>query len=226
MPISRKNVTDDQPQSAPKHTVRRTLSVKNNSQLPSKRTINLCMREKSGISVEVFLAALAAILVVVMLVEFFGVYRPYLKVEELQNDLAAVQRDLDDKNKKMKDMDDYYLEKYEMHMEEYYNQFNFNGFDRSIADRLDILNLLDKIVGKEGFESAELRKLSVNGNTVDITVDGLDGKQVAELFVAFSDDPLVERAVVRDTGFSNNIPYATMIIYMADATKVQEDNVQ
>lgn len=223
MPISRK---PDSNNGAAANQVRNSkLALKDSSQLPSKRTLNLCMREKSSLSVELFLIILGIILIIIMLVEFFGIYRPYVEVEAIQAKVDAAQRDLDNKNNQMKEMDDFYLQNFNMTMTEYYNQYNYEGFDRSIADRLDIFALLDReIMRKEGFMGvARIRTLTVRSNTVTITVDGLDGKQVSELFWNLSGDAMVSYVSVPVTGFNGDgTPYANLTITLKDATTVEK----
>lgn len=229
MPVSRKN---DETGASPKAQMpasgtRRVLSMKDSSGLPSKRTLNLCMREQSGISVEMFLFILSLILIVIILVEFVGIYRPYLEVERLERDLAAAQTALDDKNRAIREMDDYYQKTYGMTMQEYYNQYNFEGYDRSIADRADVFALLEhEIIDKPGYEAARIGVININGNTVTLTIYGLEFNStlVKDLTENLSNDKMVYIAYANNmTRPEDGETSIRMTIELRDATTVKED---
>lgn len=216
MPISRKSV-DEQQVSKPVRSQRNVLSLKSSSQLPSKRTLNLCKREKKDMPIEVFLIVLATLIIFIIIVEYFGVFRPYTHVEAMERELAAQQSALAEKNKTLNDPDTGFKA-----TEEYYNQYNFEGFDQSIADRLDVLALLEReIMNKNGFD-AKIRSLAINGRVVSLTVDGLNVAQVGDLEFSLESDDMVEDAFVLSTGFNNDgSPTAQLTITLKDATQVQ-----
>ncbi len=166
MPVSRKKGSEEVRPAGGGSAVatRRVLGLKESSQLPSKRTLNLCMKEKGGLSIEMFLFILSLILIAIILVEFLGVYRPYSRVETLERDVAAAQSQLDATNAKMSDYDK---------VQKDYNVYNFDGFDLSSTARKDVLEMLDRrIIKNADFEKAQISDIIIsdNGGTPTQTV--------------------------------------------------------
>ncbi len=207
MPVSKKSeqkkqdVKASQPSQAAVAYYRR--SSKDIAQYPTKRVLNLCMKEKSNMPPEAFLGILAAIIVVVLLLEFFGVYRPYRSLELAQADLNAAQSHLQQTYDSMSDYDDIH--------DEYY-QYNFNEFDRTLADRLDVLDLLKR----ELFDKAKINTLNVSANTINLNMTGVKLKeQLPDIQESLLADPFV--ATVFSSSQSSQNDTATLVITLKSA---------
>lgn len=156
--------------------------------VPSKTTLNLCMKEKSTVSPALFVSILALILILAAVIGYFGVYRPYQSVKERQAALdearAKLQQTYDrinDYNNKYKDEDG------KGGIETEYNRYNYEGFDKTIADRLDVLAILEKDI----FPVATVNTISINNKTVSLTISGISSKELADLIVKLSENELV-----------------------------------
>ncbi len=218
MPVS-KNTAENEETAAQKGP-HRVFGIKDTSQLPTKRTINLCIREKQSMSAEMFLIILAVILAIFIIFELVGVFIPYTKVERLEAELASAQSVLDEKENRLKDYNE---------VQEYYNQYNYEGFDRSIADRLDVLGILERtILNNDEFKtSAKIRSININGKTVSLVLDGLNMEQISKLHKNLLFEPLVEKVDVKtSTTPESKEPSANLEITLKDASTVSgEGNV-
>ncbi len=129
----------------------------------SKETVNLCMREKTSISYELFFLLLAVIFIILVIVEFFGVYRPYLAVERAEADLAEKQTQLEQIYDSMSNPS-------REEVRDNYRRYNYENFPREIVNREEILALLEETVFEKGkITSAAL----LENNTVELTVSGV-----------------------------------------------------
>lgn len=126
---------------------------------PDKKTLNLCMKEKASVHPAVFASCLILILVVAALIGYFGVYMQYERVRVAQDELTKAEQKLDDLKKSVENYDD---------TQKQYNRYSYNGFDRSLADRNDILDLLERLV----FPEWEVRSCNLSSNVLSITVAG------------------------------------------------------
>lgn len=223
MPVSRKKGSEEVRPAGGGAAVatRRVLGLKESSQLPSKRTLNLCMKEKGGLSIEMFLFILSLILIAIILVEFLGVYRPYSRVETLERDVAAAQSQLDATNAKMSDYDK---------VQKDYNVYNFDGFDLSSTDRLTVLRLLDDhIIKNDAFENAQISNIIIDDNsgtptqtvvTFTIYVESTNDSWVTDLIRDLQGD---ERVALVKPGTVNNTASGTSVgftVTLKDATTV------
>lgn len=218
MPVS-KNTAESEETTSQKGP-HRVFGIKDASQLPTKRTINLCIREKQSMSVEMFLIILAVILAVFIIVELVGVFIPYTKVERLEAELASAQSVLDEKQDRLKDYNE---------VQEYYNQYNYEGFDRSLADRLDVLGILERtILNNDEFKTlAKIRSINIQDKTVSLALDGLNAAQLSKLHKNMLLEPLVEKVDVKTSATPDSgLPTANLEISLKDASTVTgEGNV-
>ncbi len=128
------------------------------SKYSSKDTVNLCIRERKGLSAELFFLILAGILIVLLLLEFFGVYRPYLNLETAEKDLAQQQAEVQRIKDEIKDMDE---------VREEYRKYNYEHFPRERVDRLDVLDLVETVFFDRGIITSF--HLSKNTLTLQLT---------------------------------------------------------
>ncbi len=233
MPVSRK---DGSPKKAGNGKKQAVMGLKESNNLPSKRTLNLCMRETSNISIEAFLISLAVILAVVILLEFLAIYRPYARVEALERQVAAAQAAVDAKYGEMNGYDKQVGDKHKKPdgsgytVEEFYRQFNYEGFDLSVADRLDIFTLLETHILNAELESgrqAQITSLSIDGNVITLRLAGPEKNDLDKIYESLIGDPMVLNepyhpgVFVSSTSYdSDGVPVSSMVITLKDATTV------
>lgn len=181
--------------------------------IAQKATLNLCMKEKQLISPAVFVPVLLVILVLAALIGYFGVYMPYDSVKRAQEELDARKEVLEQMLDHTKDYNE---------VKDEFNKYNYEEFDRTLADRLDVLALLERTV----FRVSTVRSLSVNNKTVSLTLTDISLDKVSELITTLNGEDLVAEVTVTTTGYqssdSASTPTATMYILLNDADKVAE----
>lgn len=161
---------------------------KNKLVVPEKTTLNLCMKEKAAISPALFVSILLLILVLALVIGYFGVYKPYQSVKDRQAELDAARAKL----QQTYDRSDAYDNKYkgengEGGIVKEYNRYNYEGFDDTIANRLDVLALLEENI----FPVASVRSINVSDKTVTLVLTGIGPKDLSELIIKLSEDELV-----------------------------------
>ena len=156
--------------------------------VPDKTTLNLCMKEKTAISPALFVPILLLILVLALVIGYFGVYKPYQSVKDRQAELDAARAKL----QQTYDRSDAYDNKYKDEdgnggIVKEYNRYNYEGFDDTIANRLDVLALVEKYI----FPVASVRSIDVSDKTVTLVLTGIGPKEVSELIIRLSEEELV-----------------------------------
>lgn len=177
---------------------------------PSKSTMNLFQKEKSQIRLSVVIPCVVLILIAAALFAKFAVIDRFARLGELEAQLADEKAALDATRKSYADYNE---------VAEEYSRYNYTGYDKSIADRLDVLALLER----EVFPVAGVESLSVSGKTMSMTLRGLTLEQVSELLHKLEADPLVEHVTVSTMGYGENVgtgePRANMTVELADASE-------
>ena len=178
---------------------------------PTKRTLNLMIREKKPFRPSRWIPGVLAVLLLAGLFGKFAVYDRYAALNRAE---AELQRGKDQLAATQRAYADY------AQVEEQYNHYSYAGFDRTIADRLDVMDILERHV----FPVSRVTRLSVSGKTVTMTLSGLTLGQVSELVEKLKAEPLVEAVTVSTAGFNEKdaIPTANMTLTLADADKLEE----
>lgn len=185
-------------------------SKKERLSIPDKTTLNLCMKEKSLISPVLFLSILVVILAISAVIGYFGVYKQYERVRVARENLNQLEHQLNDLNQQISDYDS---------VKDRYNMYNYEDFDKTLADRQDILDLLKR----EVFPVCKVRSFSLSGRDLRIYVTGLTLDQVSTLISSLEADSLIEKVTVTAIGYndseSRSEPTANFTITIADASK-------
>ncbi len=178
---------------------------------PVKRTLNLAFKEKSTIDWRKAVVGVLVVLILAGVFAKFAVMDRFDKLEKAEADLAAMKAHLDETREAYADYDA---------VREQYNRYNYTGYDKTIVDRLDVLDILERQI----FPVCNVTSMSVSGATVTLSLADLDLNQVSHLIVMLEAEPLVERVYVPVTneGEEQGIGTASMTIYLVDATTVQE----
>ena len=179
---------------------------------PVKITLNLYVKEKKPLRPTRLIPGVLAVLLLAALFGKFAVLDRYAAVKAAQEKLAAEQAELDAIRETYADYDEVLAE---------YREYNYTGFDRTIADRLDILAILERKV----FPMGDVERVSITGKTVSMTVTGLSLRQVSGLLKRLEAEPLVSQVTVSTAGYGETpedetkgaVPVANMTIELADA---------
>ncbi len=156
--------------------------------VPDKTTLNLCMKEKSAISPALFVPILILILALALVIGYFGVYKPYQSVKARQAELDEAKSKLQQTYDRIDDYDDKYKDaEGNGGIETEYNRYNYEGFDNTLADRLDVLGLLETHI----FPVATVNSISIANKTVSLTISGINSKELSDLLIDLSEDKLV-----------------------------------
>lgn len=188
---------------APKVIKRRKAQV-----MPGKTTLNLMIKEKHELAVSRWLPWVVVIAVLAALFGKFAVADRFARLQAAENALAARYAELDTLTAATADFDE---------VKEVYNQYTYRDYDRSIADRQDILDLLER----EVFPHSQTRAVTVNGNVFSTTLTGVTLDEVSAMMARLEADPLVEGVTVSTAGYDapndETQPYATMTIVFTNA---------
>ena len=188
---------------APKTVKRRKAQV-----LPSKTTLNLMIKEKHELALSRWLPWVLIIVILAALFGKFAVADRFSRLAEAENALDARNAELDALVQSTADFDQ---------VKEIYNQYTYRDFDRSIADRQDILDLLER----EVFPHSQSQAVTVNGNVFSTTLTGITLDEVSGMMARLEADPLVESVAVSTAGYDDPAnatqPYATMTIVFTNA---------
>lgn len=130
------------------------------SKYSEKNTVNLCIRERKGISAELFFLILAGILLVLLLLEFFGAYQPYLRLEAAEQQLADEQAAVQAMQDSMKDYKT---------VQDSYREHNYEHFPRERVDREDVFQLIEEVI----FDKGVITSFNLNGNTLTLSLSGV-----------------------------------------------------
>ena len=179
---------------------------------PVKITLNLYVKEKKPLRLSRLIPGVLAVLLLAALFGKFAVLDRYAAVAAAQEKLAAEQAELDAIRETYADYDKVLAE---------YRKYNYTGFDRTIADRLDILAILENKV----FPMGDVERMSVTGKTLSMTITGLSLRQVSGLLKRLEAEPLVNQVTVSTAGYSETpqdetaaaVPVANMTVELADA---------
>lgn len=153
--------------------------MKKNVKIPSKQTINLMIREKNLSHPTRLIPILILIILGANAFAQFAVIRRLNQVKQAEAEWAQMCYNL-------QMIEDSYADYDEVKAE--YNRYTYQNFDRSIPDRLQILDMLEQKV----FSVCTAHSLSITKRTVSMTLGGLDLAQTSELIASLRAEPMVE----------------------------------
>ena len=195
---------------APQPVKRRKAQV-----LPTKTTLNLAIKEKKELRLS---RAVPAVLAVLAAVAVFGKFA----VADRFAAAAAAEAAVDARRAELAAIRDSYADYAEV--EHTYNQYTYTGFDRTIADRLDVMSLLERDV----YPVCTVRSQSIAGKSVSLTISGLTLDGISDLIARLEAEPMVARVTVSTANYNGYYdaagytdvdvePVANMTIALADA---------
>lgn len=176
-------------------------------QYTTKETVNLCMHEKKGMSLAVFFLLLAALFLVLILLEFFGVYRPYLALERKEAKLAEDRATLSQLYSGMSDR---------KQVQEDYRKYNYENFPASRVDREEVLDLLEEAV----FDKGKITSFNITENSLVITVSEVMREDVDLIQKQIRESELVSLVVATITsGQEEELASVSLTVLFKDADK-------
>lgn len=179
---------------------------------PTKKALNLAIREKNLPDPKKWIPGVLIVLVLAALFAKFAVMDPYAKLDEAEQALADKKATLDATREQYADYEE---------VKERYNKYSYEGFDRSIVDRLDVMDLLKRDV----FPVCEVRSLSVAGRTITMAVTDLNLSQISQLIATLEAEPMVNHVTVFNASDNNDgsgLGSASMSVELKDATQIEE----
>lgn len=176
----------------------------------AKETVNLFMKDRKDISFELFFLLLAIILILLLAVEYFFAYMPYRRLEQAEADLRADQTRLE-----RLDVPDDEFER----VENDYLKYNYEHFDKTIADREDVLDML----GETAFKYGKATSVDITGNTVRLNLSGVPSDKVETLQTEMREHKRVNDVFVTNVKMENSLADVSLTVLLNDATKVKED---
>ena len=183
--------------------------------VPSKTTLNLVMKEKSALRLSRVIPAVLIIAVLALVIGKFAVADRCARLRAAEHELANRQATLRVLQASYADYDQ---------VKEQYNRYTCEGFDNTIADRQEILDLLESDI----IPYSETQSVSVTGNVFSTTLTGLTLNEVSTMIARLEANPLVDRVTVSTAGYNddrsaaggeaaNLRPYATVTIVFKNA---------
>lgn len=181
---------------------------KKEKSVASKTTLNLAMRDKTGTNPALAILAIIVVAVVAVLVSI-GIARELSAVGEAQRTVNA-------KRERLQNIQSAYADYDEVEAE--YNRYTYKDFDRSIADRLDVLDLMERDI----FPVCSVRSFSVVGRQLNLVLEGLTLDDTSILQAQLSAERMVETVNVSSydaTSASGAVyPVINMGITLTDAS--------
>lgn len=157
--------------------------------MPTKTTLNLAIKEKKELRPGRTVPAVLAVLVCAALFGKFAVADRFAAAQAAEAAVAARRAELAAIEQSYADFDE---------VQHTYNQYTYTGFDRTIADRLDIMALLER----EVYPVGTVRTLSIAGKTVTLTVSDLTLEQLSSLTARLKADPMVAGVAISTATYS------------------------
>ncbi len=178
------------------------------SKYSTKETVNLCVKERKGMSPERFFLILAVILVFVLIIEFFGIYRPYLALEQAEKQLADAEARRDAIYDSMSDREEVRAE---------YRKYNYENFPSNIVDRADVLKLLED----EVFPRGKVQNATITQNVLTLTVVEVPKGEGAAMQEAIRKNKIVETVSASRTSDDAGLETVSMTVVFKNATEVK-----
>lgn len=159
------------------------MAKKKDKSVASKRTMNLAVREKTAAQSAMMIPMIAAIVLAAALVGKFGVADRLAQVDDAR-------REVEDIQSMCSALQLAYADYSEVEAE--YNRYTYKDFDDSLADRMDVLALVER----EVIPVCQVQRLSLAERRLDLALEGSTLGDGSALVARLEADPLVESAYV------------------------------
>ena len=179
-----------------------------NMKIPSKKTLNLMIKVKTLAHPTRLIPILLLIVIVAGLFAKFAVINRLDQVNKAEAELSEMKKHLQTVENIYADYDEVQKE---------YNRYTYQNFDRTIPDRLDVLQMVERQL----FTIGTVKNITISGRTVSLTLEGPNLEDVSVLYVALYSEPLVEDVIISSYNEQTKdeaITSINMTIYLVDAT--------
>ncbi len=187
--------------------------AKKEKAVASKTTLNLAMRERDLSKSPIVALPVIALIAVVAILVSLGVGSQLARV-------TAAQREVDQTKANIAAMKAAYADYDEVQAE--YNRYTYEKFDRTIADRLEVLSLMERQV----YPVCAVRSFSVAGRQMSLVLEGLTLESTSALITRLNAEKMVDSvsvSVYDATSDSGAVyPLTNMVIVLADASLSEE----
>ncbi|MDO5142839.1 MAG: hypothetical protein Q4D31_07455 [Eubacteriales bacterium] len=164
-------------------------SRRDDKRLPSKTTMNLYIKRKTMMHPTRLVPMLLAIVLAAAALGKLGVADRLARVEAERIELAVLQGQLAQVQAHIADLDE---------VKRTYNRYSYAGIDRTLQDRLEVLDLIEQ----EVFPYCTVRQLSVTGRMLTLTIADLTLGSSSELVGRLEAHPdMVEQVFVSASAF-------------------------
>ncbi len=186
---------------------------KDNKAIASKTTLNLVVRERKFLKTARVVPLVVAVLLLAALVGKFAVADRLAQVAAARREVEDIESQIDALQAAYADYDE---------VEERYNQYTYKDFDRTLADRMDVLALVER----EIFPVCRVQRLALAEKRLDMSLEGLTLRNTSDLINRLKADKLVSEVFVSTaaTTADNGAVQRTteMTILLADAVEEGE----
>ncbi len=181
--------------------------------MASKTTLNLAMRDRDLSKSPVVVLPVIALIVGIAVLVSLGVGSQLARVSKAQGEVDDIRATISELQAACADYDEVQAE---------YNRYTYKDYDRTIADRLDVLSLMERDI----YPVCSVQDFSVAGRQLSLVVEGLTLESTSALITRLNSEELVDGVSVStydatsDTG--TVYPLTNMVIVLADATQSEE----
>ncbi len=181
--------------------------------MASKTTLNLAMRDRDLSKSPVVILPVIAVIAVLAVLVSWAVGSQLGRVNRAQKEVDDIRATTAQLRAAYADYDEVQAE---------YNRYTYKDFDRTIADRLDVLELMERDI----YPVCAVRDFSVAGRQFSLVAEGLTLESTSELINQLNSEELVDGVSVStydatsDTGAV--YPLTNMVIVLADAAPEEE----
>lgn len=179
---------------------------------PTKRTLNLAVRERRYPNPKKWIPGVLVVIILAAIFGKFAVVDRYAKLNEAEMELSEKKAAVEATRAQYADYDE---------VRERYNMYSYEGFDRTIASRLDVMDLLKRDV----FPVCEVHSLSVSGRIISLSVTDLNLRQISQLIATLEAEPMVSRVTVYTASDDREATMgaASLSVELKDATEVEKE---
>ena len=179
---------------------------------PSKRALNLAIKERKYPDPKKWIPGVLIVILLAAVFAKFAVIDRYAKLNAAEATLAGQKAELESIRNQYADYDE---------VQKQYNMYSYEGFDKTIADRLDVMDLMKRDV----FPVCEVQSLSVSGKTISLSVTELNLSQISQLIATLEAEPMVETVRVFNASDDKEttLGSASMSVTLVDATQIGEE---
>lgn len=184
-----------------------------NPNWPTKRTLNLVIREKTWSSPSRVTPLLVAIILAAALFSKLAVADRLAQVSRSEAENARLRQSISQLRADYADYD---------RVESQYRRYSYGSLsetERALPDRLAVLDLLEAKL----LPAAQVKNMAVGGNSLSLTLAGITLEQTSGLVASLEDSDIVDSVAVYTAGYDQNrldgeeIRLLTMTITLAQA---------